>query len=674
MATKYPDGGKSSLIIGINPGDTTITDRADMEQRAYAFNSWDVGEAEETEENASLRASIDPPFPEDGLLSAEGSAELPITLDGMLPILQQATGDPSPTSTALSDKTLVASATALAETVNVVSDGDLDPGTDLTVDDDLSDVKHAATLTGTPQNTPPPMTSGGDGTVTIAYRNANGSTGTIVLTYVAGSLTTAATGTLPAGATITGITPSDNWDAGHIDITASVNRLRESYWQAAGNTDVDVVDGQNLAGAGNKTIADSLAGYHSALTVTVTLDTAALTDNAIPGTVDIQYTEADGSTEEENLSFANTVLTTPQTFTLPADAYISRVRTTGFGSGTFDITVSVATKLVRNPEVGTPGKLRIQLSGAQAGGRIEITGLRRAGLKSTSVLRQFEKIDLDTATDITSEKLFHELLDFTVYDSSGGVVLTGTVELTSRPDGFETEFELSDELPPSLTGEAELAEIPWRYEKLRFSTVTFNFGSPNSIGLDIIASRVDEERTIEGGHNPQYVATRALYPTEFPFVTRRILPSWGGYLVLDDQVLLFDGLTLTFASGLVFSEGRQAERFREDVERETRVISASFGVYFYTGTASADVYTQWQELFRDREGFDVRASAFHWPVSGRQHELRLTMPNMLLSGPVGLPVSERGRVNRTVEATAFPTDDATTPDNAKIVWVGSESW
>ena len=350
------------------------------------------------------------------------------------------------------------------------------------------------------------------------------------------------------------------------------------------------------------------------------------------------------------------------------------MRTTGFASGTFDVTASIATKLVRNPEVGNPGKLRIQLSAAQAGGRIEITGLRRAGLKSTSVLRQFEKIDLDTATDITSEKLFHEILDFTVYDSSGDVVLTGTVELTSRPNGFETEFTLSDELPPSLTGEAELAEIPWRYEKMRFSTVTFNFGSPNSIGLDIIASRVDEERTIEGGHNPQYVATRALYPTEFPFVTRRILPSWGGYLVLDDQVLLFEGLTLSFASGLVFSEGRQAERFREDVERETRIISASFDVYFYTGTSAADVYTQWQELFRDREGFDVRASAFHWPVSGRQHELRLDMPNMLLSGPVGLPISERGRVNRTVEATAFPTDDATTPDNAKITWVGEESW
>ena len=84
MALKYVDGGKSSVIIGYETGGTIVTANASMIQRAYAFNNWNVNEAEAPEENAALRDSLDPPFPEDGLLSAAGSSELPMALSGML--------------------------------------------------------------------------------------------------------------------------------------------------------------------------------------------------------------------------------------------------------------------------------------------------------------------------------------------------------------------------------------------------------------------------------------------------------------------------------------------------------------------------------------------------------------------------------------------------------------
>ena len=75
MALKYVDGGISSVIIGDETGGTIVTNRANMRQVAFAFNNWNVNEVEAPETNAALRESLDPPVPEDGLLSVEGSME-----------------------------------------------------------------------------------------------------------------------------------------------------------------------------------------------------------------------------------------------------------------------------------------------------------------------------------------------------------------------------------------------------------------------------------------------------------------------------------------------------------------------------------------------------------------------------------------------------------------------
>ena len=250
-----------------------------------------------------------------------------------------------------------------------------------------------------------------------------------------------------------------------------------------------------------------------------------------------------------------------------------------------------------------------------------------------------------TGTDATSTKHFHQILDIDILTSARAPFTTGTITITSEPAGFATAFRLNDDEPTRLTIEAELAEVPVRYYNMLAGQVTFNLGTPNSIGIDWLGTRVDEERTIEGGHTPQLIgsSTRAQNPTEFPFVTRRILPSWGGYLVLDGQALLFEGMTLTFNHGWEFSTGHHAERFQDDVERQTRIIGASFNVYAQYGTASGDIYTNWQVKFRERNGSPVAASAFHFPASGRQYELRVEMPNMLLNAPVPLNVSDRGQ-------------------------------
>lgn len=102
---------------------------------------------------------------------------------------------------------------------------------------------------------------------------------------------------------------------------------------------VDVVVGQALSGSGDKTIANNLGSYAVAPTLKVTPSRdAELTDTSTPGAVEITYTDANGESETLPLLFKNEAKTTAQTKGLPGGATITQIRTTGWSTGTFDIT------------------------------------------------------------------------------------------------------------------------------------------------------------------------------------------------------------------------------------------------------------------------------------------------------------------------------------------------
>ena len=198
-----------------------------MVQRAFAFNNWNVNEAETPEENAALRDSLDPAFPEDGLLSVAGSSEVPMALSGMLEIFQLATGDPNPISTPQPNKIIVAAGTSIADivaddyfdAVAVVSGGDL-TASPITPTNTLAAYTQALTLTVTPTNTPALTTAANPGIITIAF-TVSGVAGSRVLNFDNSELTTPQTVTIPPNATLGNVTTS-NWADGDVDIVADV--------------------------------------------------------------------------------------------------------------------------------------------------------------------------------------------------------------------------------------------------------------------------------------------------------------------------------------------------------------------------------------------------------------------------------------------------------------------
>ena len=95
-----------------------ITDRTQIVKRRYVVTAWNHDENSEKEQSDSLRAGRADVFGEDGFLWGDGDIEIEIPSEsGFLDIIQGVLADPTPVSTAIPDKTLVASGTDLSDIV-----------------------------------------------------------------------------------------------------------------------------------------------------------------------------------------------------------------------------------------------------------------------------------------------------------------------------------------------------------------------------------------------------------------------------------------------------------------------------------------------------------------------------------------------------------------------------
>ena len=106
---------------------------------------------------------------------------------------------------------------------------------------------------------------------------------------------------------------------------------------------ITAVNAQDVSAGTALTIADNLSStgtdVEGMLPVTVSLASATLSDNAVPGTITIVYQDPDGDSQTAVFTFANSALADPQTRTLNIDE-ITSVTPAGFSAGTATVTAS----------------------------------------------------------------------------------------------------------------------------------------------------------------------------------------------------------------------------------------------------------------------------------------------------------------------------------------------
>ena len=453
-----------------------------------------------------------------------------------------------------------------------------------------------------------------------------------------------------------------------------------TYFSDTTDMTVEVVDGENLSGNANanKAIADNLGAYPQELTLTVTPDSNAdLTNASTDGTIVISYIDADGETQTLTLSFADGVKTTAQVVSLPAGATISRVRSTGWSAGMFDITTEIASNIVRNPDGNRPGQIRVKYTGGTLTDHtMLIRGVRRVGLASNDTLPLKESIEL--GADVLSEKYFHRINKVEIKDASGNVVaaadLDGTVELTAEPGGYETTLKTVNDEFGGWTIEPEVGGEPWLVTKAVPIGAEIEIGENIRATVDIQSNRVDKRKTIEGGDEEQFTPTAAQHPSEFPFVGRRFFSGYGRYLEIDGEAVICDSAPVSISHNYDFAQGKIPSRFRRDTEPTARRnVTSDVQTKYETGTSEEDVFIRWDEKFRNNEAVSVKIVTYQFLGNGRQLAIIYTMPNCEITSPVRVAATGPGTIPVTIALKAVPPEGEIDGE-LRVTIVGDDQW
>ena len=453
------------------------------------------------------------------------------------------------------------------------------------------------------------------------------------------------------------------------------------YFSGTDDATVKVVDAQDLMGAANanKTIADSLAMYPEELTLTVTPNgDADLTSASTDATIVIAYTDADGEAQTITLTFADGVKTTAQMTSLPAGATITRVGSTGWSAGKFDITTEIAGNVVRNPEPDRPGKLRVKYTGDLSGHTLLIRGVRRVGLASDDTLPLRESIDL--GADVLTDKYFHRINKVELKDANGAIVdtstLTGThtIEIIAEPGGYETKLKVVNDDPDGLTFEVRVGGEPWVVTRGIFIGGNIEIGDTIGATFEMLSNRVDKRRTIENRDDEQFVPTMDQYPTEFPLIGRRFYSGYGRYLELDGEAVLCNAVGLNIAHNYDFVQGKIPGRFRRDTEPNARrLTTASVNTNYESGSSEEGVFVRWDEKFRNNESVDARVATYQWLGNGRQLSIIYRMRNCELQSPVRVAAGSPGTVPVDVDLKAVPPEGSTDGE-IEVIIISDDQW
>ena len=463
-----------------------------------------------------------------------------------------------------------------------------------------------------------------------------------------------------------------------------------TYFTDTAAATVKVVDDQGLSGSGNanKTIADNLGMYPQKLTLTVTPSSAAkLTQSTTPGTVVIGYTDADDETQTITLSFADSAKTTAQTAALPAGATVTRVRSTGWSAGKFDITTGIAGNLVRNPERERPAQLRVKYTGALTGHTLLVRGVRRVGLASKDTLPLREEIVL--GSDVLTGKYFHKINKVECKAADGTVVdvskLTGshTIEIIAEPGGFETKLKVANDDPEGLTFEADVGGEPRVVNRGIVISGEIEIGDTIGATYNMLSNRVDKRQTIEERDDPQFksmmLQDREDHPTslgdrDFERVTPRFYSGHGRFLEIEGEAVICNSVGLSIEHNYDFVQGKVPGMFRRDTDATARrLTTASVNTNYESGSAEEDTFIRWDAKYRNREKVNVRVGTYQWLGSGRQLSVTYRMKNCDIQSPVRVPATGPGVVPVDVELKALPAEGQVDGE-IEVMIVSDDRW
>ena len=312
--------------------------------------------------------------------------------------------------------------------------------------------------------------------------------------------------------------------------------------------------------------------------------------------------------------------------------------------------------------LSTPSRLKITVTGTFTNDfEVEIVGLRRYGLGERDQVTETETVTLETGTDVTAttDTSFDEFTKIT-FKAGHGLTAAANVEIVAEPGLRTTTFKARSAVHDGFTFQSLIGNESRLGLTGVISNATFNVSDTIRLTMDMLFRAVYRRRTIEGGvfdevlNDDSDLVDDAFGASEF-FV------DYGGYLLFDDEVVIFDDFSLTFNPGLQYRTGKNGERIQSGIERGDAgaSIEGSITVNFETGDDPDDEFIKWDERYRDSDLSEVEIFAYFWDNTGKQYYHRIKMPNVELTADSETPVTSRGTIkeNLSIRAVVEGSDD-----------------
>ena len=307
----------------------------------------------------------------------------------------------------------------------------------------------------------------------------------------------------------------------------------------------------------------------------------------------------------------------------------------------------------------TPGRLTITVTGAAQDSEVEIVGRRRYGLGERDLTTETETVVLDSAATATTDTSFDEFTKIT-FKAGHGLSAAANVEIVAEPGLRTTTFKARSAVHDGFTFQSRIGNESRLGLTGVISNANFNVADTIRLTMDMLFRAVYRRRTIEGGvfdevlNDDSDLVDDAFGASEF-FV------DYGGYLLFDDEVVIFDNFDLTFNPGLQYRTGKNGERIQSGIERGDAgaSIEGSITVNFETGDDPDDEFIRWDERYRDSDLSEVEIFAYFWDNTGKQYYHRIKMSNVELTADSETPVSSRGTIkeNLSIRAVVEGSDD-----------------
>ena len=307
----------------------------------------------------------------------------------------------------------------------------------------------------------------------------------------------------------------------------------------------------------------------------------------------------------------------------------------------------------------TPGRLTITVTGAADGSEVEIVGRRRYGLGERDQVTETEVVTLDSAATATTDTSFDEFTKV-IFKEGHGLTTAANVEIIAEPGLRTTTFKARSAVHDGFTFQSLIGNESRLGLTGVISNANFNVADTIRLTMDMLFRAVYRRRTIEGGvfdevlNDDSDLVDDAFGASEF-FV------DYGGYLLFDDNVVIFDSFDLTVNPGLQYRTGKNGERIQSGIERGDAgaSIEGSITVNFETGDDPDDEFIRWDERYRDSDLSEVEIFAYFWDNTGKQYYHRIKMSNVELTADSETPVSSRGTIkeNLSIRAVVEGADD-----------------